>query len=78
MGQDNEDAIELPDDTEFVRETELSQLPRKAYRVAEVQEMLGIGRNLAYELVADGTIRSVKAGRVTLVPADALDDYLSQ
>ncbi len=37
---------------------------------------LGIGRSLACELIAAGTLASVKIGRRRLVPADAIDQFI--
>jgi excisionase family DNA binding protein len=40
---------------------------RLAYSVSEVQELLGIGKTLMYDLLAQGKIGSIKAGRRTLI-----------
>ena len=50
--------------------------PRLAYRVREVQEALGIGRDLVYELINSGQLGHVKAGKAVLVPRHALDKFL--
>jgi excisionase family DNA binding protein len=50
---------------------------RKAYSAEEVWRSLGIGKTLFYAHVAQGKIRTAKAGRRTLVPAKALDDFLA-
>lgn len=50
---------------------------RLAYRVAEVQAKLGLGRNKVYELVSSGELGSVKAGKAILIPKEALDKYLT-
>jgi excisionase family DNA binding protein len=56
--------------------TEALPEDRKAYSVPEVQAFLGIGRNLIYDLLAQGRIRSVKAGRRILIPKASLDAFL--
>ncbi len=47
-----------------------------AYRPLELVKVLGLGRSTVYKLLRAGTIRSVKAGRRTVVPADAVRDFL--
>lgn len=51
---------------------------RITYRVEEVAKMLGVSRSAAYNLVGDGYIRSVRAGRLILIPADALDEFIAK
>ena len=50
---------------------------RLAYRVSEVQAALGIGRNLAYDLINSGQLRHIKAGKAVLVPRSALERFLA-
>jgi excisionase family DNA binding protein len=50
---------------------------RLAYSVAEVQGFLGIGKTLLHELLAKGQLRSIKAGRRTLIPKAALEAFLA-
>jgi len=42
-------------------------LPRAAYSVTEAAAVLGIGRSLAYDLVARGRLRTFTIGRRRLV-----------
>jgi excisionase family DNA binding protein len=51
---------------------------RLAYRPEEVAQLLGLGRTTVFELLRSGELESVKAGRARLVPADAIDRYLSK
>lgn len=51
-------------------------IERKTLSVREAGLMLGIGRNKAYEGVADGTIPSIRIGRRIVVPKAALDRML--
>ncbi|MGM9608506.1 MAG: helix-turn-helix domain-containing protein [Oscillospiraceae bacterium] len=46
--------------------------------VKELAELLRVGINNAYRLVHDGTIKSVRVGRVYRIPRKAVDEYLSQ
>lgn len=45
--------------------------------ITELQSMLRISRNTAYELVRSGKIRSVKIGRTYRIPRSAVEDYLN-
>ena len=49
---------------------------RKTYRVEEVSTMLGISRAAAYNLVGAGYIRAIRAGRLILIPVEALEEFL--
>ena len=49
---------------------------RRTYRVGEIATMLGVSRAAAYNLVGAGYIRAIRAGRLILVPVDALDEFL--
>lgn len=44
--------------------------------VPEAAKLLRIGRNLAYELVSQGEIPSVRLGRLIRVPRAALEERL--
>lgn len=50
---------------------------RRAISVDEAAIQLGIGRSLAYELIREGRLRSVRAGNRILVPISALEEFLS-
>jgi excisionase family DNA binding protein len=43
--------------------------------VEEAAEQLGIGRTLAYALIRNGEIESVRIGRLRRVPTTAIQDY---
>jgi excisionase family DNA binding protein len=53
------------------RETPPELLP-SFLSVAELQEFLGISRSLAYGLVAEGEVPSVRLGRRLLIPKEGL------
>jgi excisionase family DNA binding protein len=45
--------------------------------VKEAQRLLGIGRSLAYQMIRDGRIASVRAGRRILVPVAVIERFLA-
>jgi hypothetical protein len=49
---------------------------RLAYRVPEASALVGLSAREGWRRVAAGDWPSVKCGRVTLVPAAALEDWL--
>lgn len=57
--------------------TEAAELSRRTVTVEEAGQLLGIGRNQAYEGVRRGQIPSIKIGKRLLVPCAALDRMLS-
>ena len=50
---------------------------RKALSVEEAGRVIGIGRSLAWGLVRDGKLRTVRAGQRVLVPVAAIDEFLA-
>ncbi|WP_214107842.1 helix-turn-helix domain-containing protein [Acrocarpospora catenulata] len=50
---------------------------RQMYRVTEATQVLGLGRSKVYELIRGKRLRSVKEGRVRLIPASAITDYVA-
>ena len=52
--------------------------PRLLLTVEEAAEQLGIGRTLAWRLVSDGELESVRIGRLRRVPRSAIEDYAAQ
>ena len=50
---------------------------RRAISVEEAVSQLGIGRSLAYEMVREGTLRTVRAGHRILVPISSLEEFLA-
>ena len=51
---------------------------RLALTVEEAGALLGISRDLAYQLVARGDLPSVRLGRRLIVPRRALEDALQR
>ena len=55
-----------------------SEVPlRILYRVEEAVVLLGLSRSQLYELIRSGRLRTVTEGRVRLIPAAAIDAYVS-
>jgi len=50
---------------------------RLTYTVEEAGELIGVSRGTAYRFVRDGVLRSVHPNRRWLVPAAAIDEFLS-
>jgi excisionase family DNA binding protein len=50
---------------------------RRTITISEAANILGIGRNSAYEAARKGEIPTIKIGRLVLVPRDALDRLLA-
>ena len=60
--------------------TERVPLARRAYRLQEVADMLGVTRQSAYRLVWNGKLRAIGGrgkGTRMLVPIEELDKFLS-
>ena len=47
-------------------------------KVKDLQKMLGIGRNLAYELISTNQIKSIKSGNLILIPKQNVIDVLNE
>lgn len=45
--------------------------------VSDISEILGIGKNTAYDLVRSGAIKSVRVGRQIRVPKSAFLEFIS-
>ena len=51
---------------------------RDVLKIDDIMNILQIGRNAAYKLVADGTIKSLKIGRNIRIPKKYLIDYFDK
>ena len=51
--------------------------PPLALTVLEAGQVLRVGRNVAYDLVRSGQLRSVRVGKNIRIPRDALAEYLN-
>jgi excisionase family DNA binding protein len=47
------------------------------YRVPEVMVLLSLSRTVIYELIRSGRLRTVQQGRVRLIPATAVAEYVA-
>jgi excisionase family DNA binding protein len=52
------------------------KVERRTYTVLEVAEILGIGRNTAYEVCRNGEIPTIRVGGRVLIPRSAIDELL--
>lgn len=48
-----------------------------AVRIPQAAAMLGIGRSTLYLFIASGEIETIKVGRATLVPVEALEAFVA-
>jgi excisionase family DNA binding protein len=55
-----------------------SEQQRLAFSVDEVAAALGISRDLVYDLLRTGQLRSVKAGRRRLISRQHIEDFLAR
>jgi excisionase family DNA binding protein len=46
--------------------------------VAQLQQMLDIGRNTAYKLLSEQKIKSKKIGRIYIIPKNNIIKFLSE
>ena len=54
------------------------EVPRRVlYRVEDAVLLLGLSRSQLYELIRSGRLQTVAEGRVRLIPAAAIDAYVS-
>jgi len=51
---------------------------RKAYKVNEVAEALGLSRTTIYKLINLGELKRIKLGASTLISADSVDALLAR
>jgi excisionase family DNA binding protein len=52
--------------------------PRLLLRVDEAGRRLNLGRTVMYELIRSGQLRSVKVGKLRLIPSSALVEFVDQ
>ena len=55
----------------------MKKLEKKVYSVREVQEILGVGRNKAYELCSGKEFPVIKAGNTILIPKESFEKWLT-
>ncbi|GGL77954.1 hypothetical protein GCM10010840_14800 [Deinococcus aerolatus] len=59
------------------KEKNATQQQKLIYTPSEVGDYLGLGRNLIYKLIGSGQLRGVRVGSKWLIPAAALEEFLS-
>ncbi len=57
--------------------TEPGSDDRRLYRVTDAMRLLSLSRSVIYEQIRAGRLRTVRQGRTRLIPASAIDDYIS-
>ena len=53
------------------------RLDVQLYKVSDVMRALSISRTVVFELLRSGRLRSVKQGRIRLIPTSAIRDYIA-
>lgn len=48
-----------------------------AYNIEEAQVATSLGRSVVYQLITNGVLKAMKAGRRTLIRADSLEAYIN-
>ena len=51
---------------------------KKTYTVQEIMQILGIGKNAAYQLVAEQQFKSVRIGNSLRISKESFDDWLNK
>ncbi|WP_182872942.1 helix-turn-helix domain-containing protein [Microbispora sp. H10670] len=57
--------------------TEPGSDDRRLYRVTDAMRLLSLSRSVIYEQIRAGRLRTVRQGRTRLIPAAAIDAYIS-
>jgi excisionase family DNA binding protein len=58
-----------------MRKTE--KLERRTYTVSETCAVLGVSRNMGYEVVRTGCIRAIKIGKRVVIPRSEMERLLA-
>lgn len=56
----------------------MDNLSSSLITVEELCEELLIGKNLAYRLLANGTIKGFRIGRIWKIPRQSISDFITQ
>jgi excisionase family DNA binding protein len=67
--------IETTDDDHAATVRQHDQL---LYGVPDAARVLGVGRTTVYSLLASGEVESVRIGNRRLIPADAIEEYVTR
>lgn len=71
-----EDKIEAMNRVTEMSGVQMSE--KRVYSVAEIQDILGIGRNSAYEIIKSGNFRVVRIGSQIRVSKKSFDEWLDK
>lgn len=52
--------------------------PKAAYSIAELCQILGLGKTTVYSAIGAGLIKTLKVGRRTIVPATEVETFLAR
>ena len=63
--------------THATQHTSARQLDVQLYKVSDVMQVLSVSRTVVFELLRAGRLRSVKQGRIRLIPASAIREYVA-
>ena len=59
-------------------DVELEQPPPLVFSVETAAELLSLSRTRMFALIKSGSIKSVRIGRLRRIPAESLNDYVTQ
>jgi excisionase family DNA binding protein len=59
------------------RSAQVAPLGKQLYRVPEAMGLPSISRSVIYEQIRSGRLRSVTQGRMRLIPASAITEYIA-
>jgi excisionase family DNA binding protein len=57
---------------------QLAERTARLHNIEAVMERLGLGRSKTFEVIADGSLRSIKVGRRRLVSEAALVEFIEK
>lgn len=61
-----------------MKKKQISPVARAALSVEEAADALGLGRTYIFQLIKEGALESIRAGRRRLVPVKAVDAFLAR
>lgn len=77
IGEEKNTFQNLTEMIRFCRKKSSKEKQIIVYTPEDIMKILGIGRSMAYRLLSDGKIRSIRIGKLYRIPAHYLEDYLS-
>lgn len=55
-----------------------SDTEKRAYTVSDIQDILSIGKNAAYDLVNSGKFKVLKIGKSIRIPKKSFDEWMER